>query len=190
MLDGVKRCCERWGVAKTTIDDVAAESGVSRATLYRLFPGGRDVIFDAHRVHELDQFFSTLLAEIGEPDDLHDLLAKAISVSLRELSADDHLAAMLASEPGQVLSELTVEGLPRIVRLATAYLGALVDPYLPRVEARRLIDLVVRLVISYFLAPSDQVDLRDEAQAREFVAPFLPIQSPATAGLAHQESDT
>jgi AcrR family transcriptional regulator len=53
ILDATRVCCERWGIAKVTVDDVAAEAGVSRATLYRMFPGGKDVLFDAMRVREL-----------------------------------------------------------------------------------------------------------------------------------------
>ena len=60
VLDAAKRCCERWGIAKVTIDDIAAEAGVSRATLYRLFPGGKDVLFEALRVRELEEFFTEL----------------------------------------------------------------------------------------------------------------------------------
>ncbi|MEL6892294.1 MAG: helix-turn-helix domain-containing protein [Actinomycetota bacterium] len=174
VLDAVRECCERWGVDKTTVDDIAKVSGVSRATLYRLFPGGRDVLFEAHRVRELDDFFSRLLSGLGDAHTLHDLLARAVSVAMRELSSDDHLATMLASAPGEVISELTVDGLPRITRVATAYLLALVEPFLPRSEARRLIDVTVRLVISYFLAPDDHVDLCDESVAHDFIAPFLP----------------
>jgi len=173
VLEAVKACCERWGVEKVTIDDIAKQSGVSRATLYRMFPGGKEVIFEAHRVHELDRFFSTLLAEVENMTTLEDLLARTVSVAIRELRADDHLARMLATEPGAVLSELTVEGLPRIVRVATAYMVPLVDPYLPRRQARDLIDVVARLVISYFLAPSADLDLADEDAARAFIAPFL-----------------
>ena len=54
VLDAAKRCVERWGMAKVTIDDIAADAGVSRATLYRLFPGGKDVLYDAMRVRELE----------------------------------------------------------------------------------------------------------------------------------------
>ncbi len=176
VLDAVRDCCERWGVEKTTIDDIAKVSGVSRATLYRMFPGGRDVLFEAHRVRELDDFFSRLLVGIGDADTLHDLLARAISVAMRELSEDEHLASMLASAPGEVIPELTVDGLPRIIHVATMYLLALVDPFLTRSEARQLIDVTVRLVISYFLAPNDAIDLRDEDAAFAFVSPFLPIE--------------
>jgi AcrR family transcriptional regulator len=177
VLEAVKTCCERWGMQKVTIDDIAKESGVSRATLYRFFPGGRDVVFEASRVYELDRFFTTLLNKIGAADTLEDLLVSTITCAIYELRNDEHLAIMLAAEPGEVVSEMTVEGLPRIIRVATAYLVPFVDPFLPRTEGRALIDIVARLVISYFLVPSDLVDLADEAAARAFIAPYLPASA-------------
>ena len=174
VLEALKTCCERWGMQKVTIDAIAKESGVSRATLYRIFPGGRDVVFEASRVYELDHFFTTLLGRIGSAETLEDLLVKTITCAIHELRNDEHLAIMLAAEPGEVVSEMTVQGLPRIIRVATAYLVPFVDPFLPRVEGRALIDIVARLVISYFLVPSDLVDLADEESARAFIAPFLP----------------
>lgn len=183
VLDAVKTCCERWGVEKVTVDDIAKESGVSRATLYRLFPGGKDVLFEAHRVRELDQFMEVLVAHLDGADTLEDVVARTVSRALLELRADEHLAAMLASEPGTTVSSLTVEGLPRIVRVASAYLAPFLDPYLPRHQSRTLIDVLARLVVSYFLAPSDIVDLTDEDQARRFVAPFLPRVATDAAGV-------
>ena len=61
MLAATKRCCERWGMDKVTIDDIATASGVSRATIYRLFPGGKDVVYEAVRAHETAAFFAELL---------------------------------------------------------------------------------------------------------------------------------
>ena len=89
---------------------------------------------------------------------------------------------MLASEPGETLTSLTVDGLPRIIRVATVFLMPLVGEYLPRRESSRLVELMSRLVISYFLAPSDHVDLGDESSARAFIATFvLPAFTPASA---------
>lgn len=175
VLAAVKTCCERWGIEKTNVDDIAREAGVSRATLYRLFPGGRDVLFEAHRVHELDQFFQRLLTRIDGASTLEELLVRTVTCATRELRDDEHLALMLGSEPGAILSQLTVDGLPRIVRVATAYLVPFVDEYLPRAQSRALIDVVARLVISYFLAPSPIVDFGDETSARTFLRPFLPV---------------
>lgn len=180
VIGAVDACTARWGFDKVTVDDIARESGVSRATLYRLFPGGRDTIFDAHRVYEIDEFFAAVLARIADATTLEDLMVGTVVAAMQELRADEHLATMLATEPGAVTNELTVDGLPRIVRMATAYLVPLVDDYLPRAESRRLIDLAARLVISYFLSPSDLVDLADEADARAMLAPLLAAFTPTS----------
>ena len=47
VVDAMLECIGRWGLGKTTADDVARTAGISRATLYRTFPGGMDVVFDA-----------------------------------------------------------------------------------------------------------------------------------------------
>ena len=173
VLEAAKACCARWGIDKVTIDDIAAESGVSRATLYRMFPGGKDVLFEAMRLRELEDFFERLAAQIAGATTLEDLLVRTVVAATHEMRADDHLAVMLASEPGDTLGQLTVDGLPRIIRVATVFLAPLVDSYLPRREAARLVELLARLVISYFLAPSDHVDLGDPESAATFIRTFI-----------------
>jgi AcrR family transcriptional regulator len=183
VLDATKVCCERWGLAKVTIDDIAAASGVSRATLYRLFPGGKDVLFDALRVREISDFFAILTAHLDVTDNLEDLLVAIVVTATRELRADEHLALMMASEPGDTLSQLTVEGLPRIIRMATVTLTPLVGRYVPPQAAQRLIDVLARLTISYFLAPSDEIDLGNEHSARTFLRPVIAVLAPASPTL-------
>jgi AcrR family transcriptional regulator len=179
VLDGARRCCEKWGIAKVTVEDIAVESGVSRATIYRMFPGGKDVLFDALRVRGLEDFFDILRADVEGADSLEELLVRTVVGATRELRADDHLAMMLASEPGEALSDLTVEGLPRIIRVTFAFLAPLAEPFLPPAESRPLIDVLARLTISYFLSPSDHVDLADEASARAFLSPVIRAHQPA-----------
>ncbi len=181
ILDATKACCERWGIAKVSVDDIAAQAGVSRATLYRMFPGGKDVVFDALRVRELEQFFTELKRGVVGATDLEDLLVRAVVVATHELKSDRHLAIMLASEPGDTLAQLTVQGLPRIIRMASMFLAPLVEPYLGRERAARLVELLSRLVISYFLAPSEHVDLGDAESACHFVrTQILPAFQPIT----------
>ena len=58
IIDGTLACLARHGTAKTTVDDIARESGVSRATVYRAFPGGRDEILGAVVDTEMARLFS------------------------------------------------------------------------------------------------------------------------------------
>lgn len=173
VLDAAKTCCERWGLAKVTIDDIATEAGVSRASLYRLFPGGKEVLFEALRLQEATDFFMRLNAHVQSADGLEELLVRAVVGATRELHADQHLTLMLASQPGEVLGQLTVEGLPRIMEVASVFLVPLVESYLPRRESAALVELLSRLVISYFLAPSQHVDLGDPESARTFITTFI-----------------
>ena len=131
------------------------------------------MLFDSLRLRELEDFFTRLTAHVEGAVDLEDLLVRTVVAATGELRADQHLALMLASEPGDTLGSLTVDGLPRIIRVATLFVVPLVDTYLPRRESMRLVELLARLVISYFLAPSEQVDLGDAESARAFVREFI-----------------
>ena len=42
LLEATYTCIARFGLAKTTVEDVVKASGISRATIYRHFPGVRD----------------------------------------------------------------------------------------------------------------------------------------------------
>ncbi len=181
VLDAAKTCSERWGVAKVTIDDIAGAAGVSRATLYRLFPGGRDVLYDALRVRETEEFMATLSAQLGGADSYEDLVVRVVVHATRMLRADEHIKLMLASEPGEVATDLTIAGLPRIFRAATLFFTPVFAPYIGREPSARLAEWLARVVISYFLAPSRFVDLSDEAAATDFVRTFvLPAFPPST----------
>jgi AcrR family transcriptional regulator len=175
VLDATKACCERFGFAKLSIDDVAAEAGVSRATIYRLYPGGKDILLDALRVRELEQFFADLRAGVEGANTLEELLVGTVVTATRELRADHHLAVMLAAEPGEALTQLTTAGVPRIIDYATTFLVPFAEPYLTREQSVALVDVLSRLTISYFLAPSELVDLGDPESARQFLAPLISV---------------
>ncbi|NBP17856.1 MAG: hypothetical protein EBU98_04280 [Actinobacteria bacterium] len=96
---------------------------ISRATLYRAFPGGKEVLLEALRVRELELFFTTLRAHAEGETTLEDTIVRCMVVATTELRNDQHLALMLAAEPGDVLAQLTVAGVPRLALLDSAALG-------------------------------------------------------------------
>ena len=180
VLDAVRACIDELGLSKVTIDDIVARSGVSRATIYRLFPGGREVLFEAMRVRELEVFFEKLRAEAEGAADLADLLARCIVVASRELADDEHLATLLAAERGEVLGQLTVDGVPRVVMMATQVITPLAEKHVSHAAATQIVEVLSRLVISYFLAPSSQVDFTDYASVRGFLDSFNFLTHPTT----------
>lgn len=169
----VDSCVSQWGWDKVTMDDICLAAGVSRATVYRLFPGGRDVLFEAVRLGKLEDFFTAMRAQIEGSESLEDLLVRCIVVASSELQHDEHLAMMLATVPGETLGDLTVSGLGRIVRVATAFITPLTDEFIPGDESVLIVDVMCRLVISYYLSPSSTIDFTNEDAARHFVQRFV-----------------
>lgn len=179
VLDALHQAVEKWGLDKVTIDDVAHLSGVSRATIYRMFPGGRDVLFEALRVRNLNEFFTGLRAAVDHSDSLIDLVVDIAVYATNELRGDEQLVAMLANEEATAIRSLTVDGLPRIINVASSYLRPLFDDHLPRDASQPFVDLLARLVISHFLAPSSHVDLGDAESARQFLSPLVTLIDPS-----------
>jgi AcrR family transcriptional regulator len=169
VLDAAKRCCERWGMAKVTVDDIAAEAGISRATLYRLFPGGKEVLYEALRRRDSNDFFIELQAHVATVDSLDELLVRIVVEATRQLRSDEHLQVMLASRPGEVAMTLNFDGLPVIFETATAYLTPLVAGWIGEERAAEMAELLSRLVVSYFLTPSRFVDFGEPTSARRFI---------------------
>jgi AcrR family transcriptional regulator len=173
VIEAVLTCVNQWGWDKVTMDDVCSSAGVSRATLYRLFPGGRDVLFEAVRMRGLEDFFTVVRAHVEGSDSLEELLVRCIVIASTELQLDENLASMLATAPGETLGDLTVGGLGRIVRVATSFITPLTDEFIPTNEAATLVEVMCRLVISCYLSPSSVIDFSDEASTRKFVITFL-----------------
>jgi len=178
VLDALHDCILRWGIDKVTIDDIAESSGISRASIYRMFPGGKDVIFEALRVRNLNEFFEGMRVSMRDVESLLDLVVQVSVYSINELRRDEQLLNMLATEETRIIGELTVHGLPRTIRVASSYLLPFVTEFLPREAGERFVDLMARLVISHFLAPSPLVDLGDPESARGFFAPFVAFATP------------
>ena len=170
ILEATYACVARLGMAKTTMEDIAREAGLSRATLYRAFPGGRDEVLDAVVTWEVARFFGRVGAAIDPGAlDAASLLEQGLLAAHDALEHHELLQRLLREEADQLLPPLaTVMPLVR---------AALADWFRPRLEASRLrpgveageaADLVARLVLSHLGTPG-RWDLRDPVAVRELV---------------------
>jgi AcrR family transcriptional regulator len=172
--DAALRCIARWGLVKTTVDDVAREAGMARATLYRLFPGGRDALLGAVVGREVGRVTARLAAAAAGAATLEDALvacAVGASTAIREHAA---LRFLLAYEPESVLPHLAFQSLDDLLGRAAEVAGPLLAPWLGDPEDRgRATEWLARVVLSYTLAPSPDVDPADPASARRFIRAFI-----------------
>lgn len=183
VLDATVRCIARWGLAKTTLDDIAREAGVSRATVYRSFPGGKDVVVRTAVAAEVQTFLDRLADRLRTAGDtLEDLLVAGITCTARSLREHEALHFLLAHEPEVVLPHVTFGGFDRLLAAVGEWARPWLAPHVGDEPALRAGEWVARLVLSYTLSPSPDFDLTEQADARRFTKTFLlPGLQPATA---------
>jgi len=171
-VDAMLECIGRWGVAKTTADDIARAAGVSRATLYRAFPGGKDIAFEALLRHELGRFFELVEGRLRQADTLEDLLVVGAVEAARFLLGHDALGYLLQHEPTRVFPAYghLHSGLAIATAFVSGHLGRFVTDERRATEGA---ELVVRLLLSYAADPSPAVDLTDPVSVRRFVRTFI-----------------
>lgn len=181
ILDAGIRCISRWGVAKTSLDDVAREAGCSRASVYRAFPGGKDSVFTAMATREVERFFAAVALRLERADDVEELLVAGVTDASRRIRDHPALQFLLAHEPGTVVAQPGTPRMASVVAVASAFATSHLERFLPPDRARPVAELVVRLVVSYLSFPSDQVDPSEEAAARDLVRRFvLPVVAAPT----------
>lgn len=175
VLDAALRCVARWGVAKTTLDDVAREAGCSRATIYRVFPGGKDTLLLATFAAEIAAYFDDLAAAVAEAATLEDALVVALSVSCRDIQGDPALRYLVEREPEAIMPYLSFDGLDPLLDWARAFAVPQLTRFLAPAEAEVVGEWMARVIISYGFEPDRDLtgDLADPAVARRFVRTYI-----------------
>ena len=105
ILEAAVACIERWGLAKTSLEDVATEAGLSRATLYRWFAGGRDQLITETVGWETARFMTRLAEAIAPEPDLEAKLVEGLMFGHQAVRDHVLLQRILNSEPELFLTE-------------------------------------------------------------------------------------
>jgi AcrR family transcriptional regulator len=171
LLEATYACIARYGIAKTTVEDVARQAGLSRATVYRQFPGGKDQLVNSTIAWEAGRFFERLAVAVADAPDLETLLVDAVMFAHRAFEEHAVLQKVLETEPELLLPQLTIES----TRLTAFVRAFLLDAFArsrshlaPGLDSERAADHVARLVLSFIGTPG-RWDLTDRSQVRELV---------------------
>jgi len=169
ILEATYACVARWGLSKTTVEDAAREAGLSRATVYRYFPGGREELIDAVVSWQHVLFFVRLYQEVHGATSLEEVLDRGLTFARRSLLEHEVLQKVLETEPEVLMPKLTVES-NRTVGLIAGFLV----PYLHEhgmaegVEIQEAADFLARMILSYISSPGHW-DLGDPEQVATLV---------------------
>jgi AcrR family transcriptional regulator len=173
VLAATYACVARFGMGKTTVEDVVKESGVSRASIYRLFPGGKDQLLRETVGWEMNRFFGRLAEAVYDAPDFASLLEDGLVFAHRSIQEHEVLRKVLETEPERLLPLITVEQ-HRVLDFITAFLL----PYLereqragrvrPGVDLEAATEYVARLVLSLIGSPG-RWDMDDPEQVHALV---------------------
>ena len=173
LLEAAYECVARYGLGKTTVEDVVKQSGILRATVYRAFPGGKDELLRAAVGWEMGRFFGRLAEAVAGSADFASLVEQGLQFAHDAVRDHAVLQKVLVAEPEKLLPLLTTEQ-ERPLEFITAFLL----PYLEREQAAgRIVDgvdlatsagFVARMILSLITSPGSW-DLDAPAQVHAVV---------------------
>ncbi len=175
LIDAAEACFTRFGVAKTTLEDIATEAGVSRATVYRYFEGGRDEIILGVVLREGKEFLEALGRRVQREDTLGDAIVEGVLFTVAAVRKNQHLALLFAPEvaghttsiagASTALYELTQDFLRPVFEQARAD-GQLRDGIIAEDAA----EFVLRIILSLLSVAGPRT--RSQAKEREFLRTY------------------
>lgn len=169
ILAATYACVARWGIAKTTVEDVAKEASLSRATVYRTFPGGREELVREAVAWEVGNFFQRLADSVADADGFEEVVELALLHAHRQVREHEVLQKLLVTEPDRLVPTITMETgrfLPLIVAFVVPYIEQ--ERLRPGVAVADAAEYVARMVVSHINAPG-RWDLDDPDQVRDLV---------------------
>lgn len=175
LIDAAEMCFQRFGVEKTTIEDVAAAANVSRATVYRYF-ADRDELILGVVLREAERFLNRMSTRVNRASNFADGLVDFAAYTLRAVRSDPNLALLFAPEMAGVTTSLAGAS-EALFNMVTEFLR----PYFEAAERsgllRQGIDLddaaewTLRTILS--LLTVDGPRPRNESQVKELLRTFL-----------------
>jgi AcrR family transcriptional regulator len=171
VVEGALRAIARFGLAKLTVDDVAREAGISRATLYRYFPG-RGAVLAAVLQFETERLQRGLDDALADVATLPEALEAVGTFGARAFQGHEALQHLLATEPGTVLPHLCFGGADSLLRVAADRIAPNLCRFMGPLQARRTGEWLARIVLSYGLAPPPEpAETAVLGVVRDFVIP-------------------
>ncbi|PPJ25509.1 TetR/AcrR family transcriptional regulator [Nocardia nova] len=179
VLDAALRVLARRGTREATMDDIAAEAGVGRTTLFRRYTG-KDQLFERALARDIGRILADLADRFTE---VTDPTEQVVLGFLTGLGLGDHILFRDADPLRRAeLIQALGQGDPSPITLAFTAIRANIgkaqaDGKIPLRDPDAQADALVHLIIGYLATPSHAIDLTDPAAAervaRAAVAPIL-----------------
>ena len=181
ILAGAMVCLERFGVAKTTLDDIAGEADCSRATVYRYF-ANRAAVVEASVAAEINRVTDAIIASAAGAESLEDAVTRMFVCAARVLVTHTALQRALDLEPEVVLPGLSFEGGDRMFTDAAVRFAPVFARFVPEDRAASAAEWSTRVLLAYLHPDRAPFSMTDEAAAnalvRRHIVPAFPPSPP------------
>jgi len=178
-LGAAEACYARFGLAKTTVEDVAQAAGVSRATVYREFRN-RDELLLAVVEREAGRVAVEAELHLRRFDDVGSWIVEGMLFCLSEIPRHPVLAMLLTPEDVGRTSRLVLTS-EQLLVIGADMLRPIFEPahraglLRKSVELEALMEWVLRVLMSYLTVPSHLARNEDEMRhlLREMILPAV-----------------
>lgn len=166
IFTGAIECVERWGLQKTTLNDIATAAGVSRQTVYNYF-GNKEEVLAAAFDDLGEKFRSRVLAIAESIEDPQGSLVETMVYTITHLPQEPYLKLLADTEffPAFLRdfygTDLSRERIGEITRVCLHNTPELLK------QADEIGEITSRFLISMLV--SDGGVERSEAQLRDFI---------------------
>ncbi|MET0739503.1 MAG: TetR/AcrR family transcriptional regulator [Acidimicrobiales bacterium] len=172
-LEATLTCIANGGMKGFTVEDVARQAGLSRATIYRYFPGGRDQLVSETVTWEVGRFFARLADAIADAPDFRTRVEQGLAFAHRSLRDHEAFQRAMATDQGEIRA--------RLAGIAPIVIGVIRSYLEPLLEAETLVDDVAPIeaadhlarLIGSLIVDEGVWDLGDPAEVRELVDRWL-----------------
>lgn len=173
ILDAAIECFASTGIRGTALHEIARRAGCSRATLYRMFPGGRDDVISGVVDLEASRLFSAVAVRVGRAETLEEGLSEGIHELACFFQTHTLLMNLIERDPEMVLPHLSFGGLERVIAGAVDLGAPLLGRWVDHRAARRFTEWAVRFAMGYVLSPPEGTDISDSDAALRMVERYI-----------------
>ncbi len=158
VLDATEECIGRFGVAKTTLGDVAKAASISRATVYRHFDG-RDALLLGVMQRGANRMALDAMRELMPIESVGEFMVEGMLYALREIPRRPELATLFLANDSSAASRVALSA-EQILQVGVALLLPVLEPARAAgmlrddVRIEEVIEWSIRLLISYLMTPS------------------------------------
>ncbi|TYB47742.1 TetR/AcrR family transcriptional regulator [Actinomadura chibensis] len=171
IIDAAADCFGRRGVAKTTVEDIAAAAKLSRATVYRSVTGGREELILAVVMRDLRRFLDRLAERLRRERAVPDAIVEGTLDAVRYVREVPAVAHFLVPEAAGHMQAAVAGASEHVLALCCDY----VRPHFERAQRQRTLrpDIDVEGTVEFLFRVITSLIVMDRGRDDDGLRRFL-----------------